>query len=83
MGVINLIFYRILYSDYMIKKVRKVWFEERAFLVLVIVVYRGYEKLVKRFIEVGGNFVNYYIFFIIFLLLSYNELLLRLNVIFL
>lgn len=66
----------------MIKKVRKVWFEERAFLVLVIVVYRGYEKLVKRFIEVGGNFVNYYIFFIIFLLLSYIiVLLLRLNVI--
>lgn len=40
-------------SDYMTKKARKAWLEERAFLALFIAAHRGHETLVKRLIESG------------------------------
>lgn len=55
LGVTNPTSYRTPHSDYMTKKARKAWLEERAFLALVIAAHRGHEKLVKRLIEAGTD----------------------------
>ncbi|KAK3086422.1 hypothetical protein FSP39_018250 [Pinctada imbricata] len=45
--------YRTPQSDYMTKRAKKAWLEERGFLALFIAAHRGHEKLVKRLIETG------------------------------
>ncbi|XP_060575576.1 uncharacterized protein LOC132733022 isoform X3 [Ruditapes philippinarum] len=42
-------------SDYMTKRARKAWLQERAFLALFIAAHRGHEKLVRRLIEAGAD----------------------------
>ena len=40
-------------SDYMTKRARKAWLQERAFLALYVAAHRGHEKLVRSLIEAG------------------------------
>lgn len=42
-------------SDYMTKRARKAWLQERAFLALFIAAHRGHEKLVRHLIEAGAD----------------------------
>ncbi|XP_052063178.1 uncharacterized protein LOC127702912 isoform X1 [Mytilus californianus] len=42
-------------SDYMTKKQRRPWIEERAFIALFIASHRGHDKLVKRLIDAGAS----------------------------
>lgn len=42
-------------SDYMTKRARKAWLQERAFLALFIAAHRGHEKLVSRLIQAGAD----------------------------
>ncbi|KAH3772477.1 uncharacterized protein LOC127845705 isoform X2 [Dreissena polymorpha] len=42
-------------SDYMTKRARKAWLQERAFLALFIAAHRGHEKLVRRLLESGAD----------------------------
>lgn len=42
-------------SDYMTKRARKAWLEERAFLALFVAAHRGHEKLVRSLIDAGAD----------------------------
>lgn len=42
-------------SDYMTKRARKAWLQERAFLALYVAAHRGHEKLVRSLIEAGAD----------------------------
>ncbi|KAI8759572.1 ankyrin repeat, bromo and BTB domain-containing protein [Biomphalaria glabrata] len=42
-------------SDYMSKKSRKLWLEERAFIALCIAAHRGYEEMTVKLIENGAK----------------------------
>ncbi|XP_053402143.1 uncharacterized protein LOC128557808 isoform X2 [Mercenaria mercenaria] len=42
-------------SEYMTKRARKAWLQERAFLALFIAAHRGHDKLVRRLIEAGAD----------------------------
>ncbi|KAJ8302991.1 hypothetical protein KUTeg_019387 [Tegillarca granosa] len=47
--------YKTPHSDYMTKRARKAWIEERAFLALYIAAHRGYQGLVKKLIDAGAD----------------------------
>ncbi|XP_052816488.1 ankyrin repeat and SAM domain-containing protein 4B-like isoform X2 [Mya arenaria] len=42
-------------SDYMTKRARKAWLQERAFLALYVASHRGHENLVRKLIESGAD----------------------------
>ena len=53
LGVTNPTEYRSPNSDYMTKRARKAWLEERAFVALTMAASRGYEKMCTRLIQSG------------------------------
>ncbi|KAK3596887.1 hypothetical protein CHS0354_029074 [Potamilus streckersoni] len=55
LGVTQPTDYRTPHSDYMTKRARKIWLEERAFLALFIAAHRGHIKLVKKLIDSGAD----------------------------
>ena len=55
LGVTNPTTYHTPQSDYMTKRARKAWLEERAFLALFIAAHRGHENLVKKLIDSGKD----------------------------
>ncbi|XP_021343788.1 uncharacterized protein LOC110443733 isoform X2 [Mizuhopecten yessoensis] len=55
LGVTNPTTYKTPQSDYMTKRARKIWLEERAFLALFIAAHRGHDKLVQQLIDCGAD----------------------------
>lgn len=55
LGVTSQTSYHTPGSDYMTKRARKAWLQERAFLALFVAAHRGHQKLVSRLIEAGAD----------------------------
>jgi hypothetical protein len=53
LGVTNPTLYRSPNSDYMTKRAKKAWLEERAAVALAMAANRGYDKLCTRLIDSG------------------------------
>jgi len=45
-------------SDYMTKRARKAWLEERAFIALCLAAHRGHQELAQRLIENGADVIR-------------------------
>ncbi|XP_046328632.2 ankyrin repeat, SAM and basic leucine zipper domain-containing protein 1-like isoform X1 [Haliotis rufescens] len=55
LGVTHPSDYKTPNSEYMIKRSRRAWYEERAFVALCIAAHRGHDKLCAKLIQAGAN----------------------------